>query len=150
MLAKFIATDEHASDVDNSRIYSLKDADAKLWVAKSETYIGSYATWHHSITQLTDTTFKYSAWNDVNAANNREFVFEGRMTVIADDAKVIDFVKAVNGGFVVMNHTGKKRLSKVYSTEAEAKKRLKQIEYFKHASDSKKVFVISINDHIKP
>lgn len=41
-------------------------------------------------------------------------------------------VKAVgNGKYVVVDHTGKKRLSKPMSREA-AHARLRQIEYFKH------------------
>lgn len=40
-------------------------------------------------------------------------------------------VKKVNGGWVVVSHKGKK-LSRVYPTKAEAKERLRQIEYFKH------------------
>ena len=40
-------------------------------------------------------------------------------------------ISKVNGGYVVKNATGTKRLSKVYPTKAQAEKRLAQIEYFK-------------------
>lgn len=40
-------------------------------------------------------------------------------------------VRKVKGGYVVYSSKGKK-LSKVYKTKAEAVKRLRQIEYFKH------------------
>lgn len=40
-------------------------------------------------------------------------------------------IKPVEGGFVVVSHTGK-RLSKVYKSKAAAEMRLRQIEYFKN------------------
>lgn len=40
-------------------------------------------------------------------------------------------IRKVRGGWVVLSEKGKK-LSKVYQTMSDAKKRLKQIEYFKH------------------
>ena len=38
----------------------------------------------------------------------------------------------VKGGWVVMNKTGTKRLSRVYKDHADAVKRLREIETFKH------------------
>ena len=40
-------------------------------------------------------------------------------------------ISKVNGGYVVKNASGTKRLSKVYPTREQAQKRLAQIEYFK-------------------
>jgi len=40
-------------------------------------------------------------------------------------------IRKVSGGYVVYSESGKK-LSRVYKTKAQAKKRLQQIEYFKH------------------
>jgi hypothetical protein len=40
-------------------------------------------------------------------------------------------VRKIAGGYVVVSESGKK-LSKVYRTRAEAERRLRQIEYFKH------------------
>jgi hypothetical protein len=39
-------------------------------------------------------------------------------------------IKKTKGGYIVTSESGKK-LSKVYTSKAEAQKRLKQIEYFK-------------------
>jgi len=41
-------------------------------------------------------------------------------------------IRKVSGGYVVVNHTGTKRLSRVYKSRGAAVARLKQIEYFKH------------------
>lgn len=40
-------------------------------------------------------------------------------------------IKKIKGGYIVLSESGK-RLSKVYKTKAAAKKRLSQIEWFKH------------------
>ena len=40
-------------------------------------------------------------------------------------------IRRTKGGYVVVSSKGK-RLSRVYKSRAEANKRLKQIEYFKH------------------
>ena len=40
-------------------------------------------------------------------------------------------ISKVNGGYVVKNATGTKRLSKVYSTREQAERRLRQIEFYK-------------------
>ena len=40
-------------------------------------------------------------------------------------------ISKVQGGYVVKNASGTKRLSKVYSTREQAEKRLKEIEYWK-------------------
>ena len=44
-------------------------------------------------------------------------------------------IKKEGSEYYVYNHTGEKKLSKGYSTEQEAQKRLGQIEYFKHEGD---------------
>ena len=46
-------------------------------------------------------------------------------------------IKPVKGGFVVMSHKTKKKLSRVYKKIDDAKKRLKQIQYFKRKGDTK-------------
>jgi hypothetical protein len=43
-----------------------------------------------------------------------------------------------NGKYVILSHDGKKRLSKPFSSENDAKKRLRQIEYFKHLNNKGK------------
>lgn len=40
-------------------------------------------------------------------------------------------ISKVKGGYVVKNASGTKRLSKVYTTNEQAQKRLAQIEYYK-------------------
>lgn len=44
-------------------------------------------------------------------------------------------IKEEGGGYTVYSHDGKKKLSRKYSTKAEAVKRLGQIEYFKKQGD---------------
>jgi len=41
-------------------------------------------------------------------------------------------IKKVKGGYKVLSETGKKNLGGPYKTKEEAKKRLRQVEYFKH------------------
>jgi hypothetical protein len=41
-------------------------------------------------------------------------------------------IKKVAGGYKVVSENGKKNLGGPYKTKAEAQKRLKQVEYFKH------------------
>jgi hypothetical protein len=43
-----------------------------------------------------------------------------------------DMIRKVKGGYVVKSHKGKK-LSRVYKSKKAAARRLRQIEYFKHA-----------------
>lgn len=45
-------------------------------------------------------------------------------------------IRKVKGGYKVVSEDGKP-LSKPYPTKAEAEKRLRQIEYFKHKGGSK-------------
>lgn len=44
-------------------------------------------------------------------------------------------IKKEGSEYFVYNHTGKKKLSKGYSSKKEAEKRLGEIEYFKHKGD---------------
>ena len=41
-------------------------------------------------------------------------------------------IKKVSGGYKVLSSDGKKNLGGPYKTLAEAKKRLRQVEFFKH------------------
>ena len=41
-------------------------------------------------------------------------------------------IKQVSGGYKVVSSDGKKNLGGPYKTLAEAKKRLRQVEFFKH------------------
>ena len=41
-------------------------------------------------------------------------------------------IKKVKGGYQVLSEKGKKNLGGPYKTKAEAEKRLRQVEYFKH------------------
>jgi hypothetical protein len=41
-------------------------------------------------------------------------------------------IKKVKGGYKVLSEDGKKNLGGPYKTKAEASKRLRQVEYFKH------------------
>ena len=41
-------------------------------------------------------------------------------------------IKKVSGGYKVVSSDGKKNLGGPYKTLAEAKKRLRQVEFFKH------------------
>lgn len=67
-------------------------------------------------------------------------IIENASRVATTDEITLDFIEKVEGGWVVMNEARSKRLSKVYATHAEAVKRLREIEYFKHAThDGKKV-----------
>ena len=45
-------------------------------------------------------------------------------------------IKKIKGGYCVVSETGKNMGS--YKTEAEAKKRLRQVEYFKHLKSNTK------------
>ena len=47
-------------------------------------------------------------------------------------AKEASVIKKVAGGYKVVSENGKKNLGGPYKTKAEAEKRLKQVEYFKH------------------
>ena len=47
-------------------------------------------------------------------------------------------IKKTNGGFKVVSESGGKNLGGPYKTKAEAQKRLRQVEYFKHAKPAKK------------
>lgn len=65
------------------------------------------------------------------------------------DSSIGDIIKKEKDGYVVYSEKGKK-LSKPYKTEEEAKKRLQQIEYFKHSKDSNmKVSKKLLEDQIK-
>ena len=48
-------------------------------------------------------------------------------------------IKKINGQYFVFNHDGTKKLSKAYTSNSEAEERLKQIEGFKHMSESMQV-----------
>ena len=66
-----------------------------------------------------------------------------------EDSSIGDIIKKEKDGYVVYSEKGKK-LSKPYKTEEEAKKRLQQIEYFKHLKDSNmKVSKKLLEDQIK-
>ena len=41
-------------------------------------------------------------------------------------------IKKVKGGYKVLSESGKKNLGGPYKTKAEAAKRLRQVEFFKH------------------
>lgn len=41
-------------------------------------------------------------------------------------------IKKVSGGYVVVSHRTGKRLSRVYSSKAQAQRRLRQIQFFKY------------------
>ena len=43
-------------------------------------------------------------------------------------------IRSVKGGFVILSEDGTRRLSKVYKSKSKAKKRLREIEYFKNKS----------------
>ena len=45
-------------------------------------------------------------------------------------------IKKVKGGYKVLSETGKKNLGGPYKTKAEAEKRLRQVEFFKHRKAS--------------
>jgi hypothetical protein len=41
-------------------------------------------------------------------------------------------IRKVKGGYKVLSENGRKNLGGPYGTKAEAQKRLRQVEYFKH------------------
>jgi hypothetical protein len=47
-------------------------------------------------------------------------------------------IRKVSGGYVVVSERTGKRLSRVYRSKAQAQKRLRQIEFFKHKKKKKK------------
>lgn len=44
-------------------------------------------------------------------------------------------IRKVKDGYKVLSEDGKKNLGGPYKTKAEAEKRLRQVEYFKHRKD---------------
>jgi hypothetical protein len=61
---------------------------------------------------------------------------EAKANAAPENESVNEVVKAVDGGYAVFSHEGKK-LSRVYPSKKGAEKRLGQIEYFKHKNKSK-------------
>jgi hypothetical protein len=56
--------------------------------------------------------------------------FAALQVVIASKGGIV--IKKVAGGYKVVSEKGNKNLGGPYKTRAEAEKRLKQVEYFKH------------------